>query len=50
MHDHTLHGLQVTKMEIRPQAKWAVSLVIAGGRFNIPHGFVWVTILTALPQ
>ena len=49
MYDHTLQGLQITKLEIKPQIKWAVSLVIADGHFNIPHGFVCVNILTLLP-
>ena len=34
--------LQITRSHIIPQIKWTVSLVIAGGRFNLPRGFVWV--------
>ena len=27
--------------QIRPQVKWTVSLAIADGHFNLPQGFVW---------
>ena len=39
-------NLQITRSDIRPHIKWAVSLVIAYGHFNLPHGFMWVYILT----
>ena len=39
-------NLQITMSDISPHIKWAVSLVIAYGHFNVPHGFVWVNILT----
>ena len=29
------------KSDIRPQVKWAISLVIADGPFNLLYGFVW---------
>ena len=35
-------NLQITRSEIRPHIKWAVTLVIAYGHFNLPRGFVWV--------
>ena len=35
-------NLQITRSDIRPHIKWAVSLVIAYGHFNLPQGFVWV--------
>ena len=34
--------LQITRSDIRPHIKWAVSLVIAYGQFNFPQGFMWV--------
>ena len=34
--------LQITRSDIRPQTKQAVSLVIAYGHLNLPQGFVWV--------
>ena len=34
--------LQITRTDITPHIKWAVSLVIAYGHFNLPHGFVRV--------
>ena len=37
-------NLQVTESDIRPHIKWAVSLVITYGHFNLPQGFVWVCI------
>ena len=42
MYDHSLPNLQVTKSDIRPHIKLAVSLVITHGHFNLPQGFVWV--------
>ena len=42
MYDHTFLNLQVTRSDIRPHTKWAVSLVIAYGHFSLPRGFVWV--------
>ena len=41
-HRTTFLCLQITKSDIRPQVKWAVSLVIAAGYFNIRQGFVWI--------
>ena len=38
-------NLQITRLDIRPYKKWAVSLVIAYGHFNLPREFVWVNIL-----
>ena len=32
--------LQITRSEIRPHIKWAVSLVTAYGHFNFPQDFV----------
>ena len=34
--------LQITRSDIRPHIKWAVSLVFAYGQFNFPQGFMWV--------
>ena len=42
MYDHTFLNLQITRSDIRLHIKWAVSLVIAYGHFNLPQGFVWV--------
>ena len=44
--DHTFPNLQITRSDIRPHIKWAVSLVIAYGHFNLPRGFVWVCMRT----
>ena len=41
--------LPITRSDIRPHIKWAVSLVIAYGHFNLSPGFVWVNILTLSP-
>ena len=42
MFDHTFFlKSQITRSDIRPHIKWAVSLVIAYGHFNLPQGFVW---------
>ena len=35
-------NLQITRSDIRPHIKSAVSLVIVCGHFNLPQGFVWV--------
>ena len=35
---HSILCLKMTKSDIRPQVKWAVSLVIAEGPFNLPRG------------
>ena len=40
-----LLNLQTTKSDIRPHIKWAVSLVITCGHYNVPQGF-----LTLSPQ
>ena len=42
----TIHflNLQITRSDIRPHIKWAVSLVIAYGHFNTPQGFVYKSI------
>ena len=37
---------QITKSDIRPHKKSAVSLVIADGHLNLPQEFVWINILT----
>ena len=37
----TFSELQITRSDIRPHIKWAVSLVIAYGQFNFPYGFMW---------
>ena len=42
MYDHTFWNLQITRSDIRPHIKWAVSLMIAYGHFILPRGFVWV--------
>ena len=46
-------NLQITRSEIRPHIKWAVSLVVAYGHFILPQGFacvyVWANILTLSP-
>ena len=39
MYDHTFLNLQITRSDIRPHIKWAVSLVIAY------DNFVWVNIV-----
>ena len=33
-------NLQITKSDTRPHIKWAVSLVIVDGQFNLPLWFV----------
>ena len=44
MYDYTFLNLQITRSDIRPYIKSAVSLVITYyyGHFNLPQGFVWV--------
>ena len=42
MYHNTFLNLQITRSDIKPHTKWAVSLVIADGHFNLPHVFVWV--------
>ena len=42
MYDHTFLNSQITRSDIRPHIKWAVSLVIAYGHFSLPQGFVSV--------
>ena len=51
-------NLQITmaRTDIWPHIRWAVSLVIAYGHFNLPQGFVWVLekvkrkiVLSAIP-
>ena len=43
MYDHTFYKqVQISRSDIRPHIKWAVSLVIAYGHFDFPQGFVWV--------
>ena len=37
MYDHTFLNMQITRSDIRPHKKWAVSLVIAYGHLNLPH-------------
>ena len=37
---------QITRSDIRPHLKWAVSLVTAYGHFNFSQGFVWVYEIT----
>ena len=52
MYDHTFLNLQITRSDIKPHIKWAVSLVISYGYFNLPQdlcGYVWVNILTLSP-
>ena len=44
--------LQITKSDIRPQVKWAVTLVIADGHFNLPQGlcgYIWTNIFLLSP-
>ena len=35
-------NLQITRSDIRPHIKWAVSLLVAYGHFNLPRVLVWV--------
>ena len=41
-------NLQITRSDIRPHIKWADSLVIVCGHFNLPQGFVWVCMVNIL--
>ena len=43
-------NLQIIRSDIRPHTKWAVSLVIAYGRFNHPRSSVWVCMGYSLYQ
>ena len=49
MYGNAFLNLQITRSDIRPHIKWAVSLVICiYGHFNFPRGlcgYVWVNIL-----
>ena len=36
--------LHITKSDIRPQVKWAVSLMITNDHFTPYQGFVWVCV------
>ena len=52
--DHTFLNLQITRSDIRPHIKWAVSLVIAFGHSDLPQVFSWIcvgyiTVLTSSP-
>ena len=42
MYGHAFLSLQINRSDIRSHIKWAVSLVITFGHFNIPQRFVWV--------
>ena len=48
MYDHTFLKLLITRSDIRPHIKWAVSLVIAYGQFNFPQGFMWIDLYMGL--
>ena len=50
MYDHTFS--KFANHQIRRQAtdKWAVSLVIAYGHFNVPPGIFWLTYSLDLPR
>ena len=39
-----LLNLQITRSDVRPHIKQAISLVNAYGHFNFPQRFVWVVI------
>ena len=41
MYDHIYLNLQITRSDIGPHIKWAVSLVFTYGHFHLPQGFVW---------
>ena len=41
-------NLEITRSDIRPHIKWAVSLVITYGHFNLPQGFVWALLMIIL--
>ena len=44
MYDHTFLNLQIARSDVRLHIKWAVSVVIAHGRFSLPRVFVLVCI------
>ena len=48
MYDHTF--AKFANHQIRTDIKWAVSLVIAYGHFNLPQRFVWVCIFQIRPH
>ena len=53
MYDHTFLSLQITRSDVRPHIKWAVSLVIADDHLIFLMGlcgYVWVNILTLSPS
>ena len=41
-YDRTFLNLQITRPDITPHIKWAVSLGITYSHFNLPQGFVWI--------
>ena len=49
MYDHTFQNLQITRSDIRPHIKWAVSLVTAYGPLIFLRGLCGVNMLTQLP-
>ena len=42
MHDHNFLNLQIARSDIRAHIKWAVSLLIVYGHFNLPQEFAHV--------
>ena len=55
MYDHTFYKhVQISRSDIRPHIKWAVSLVILHMVTSISLqglcGYIWVNILTLSPQ
>ena len=55
MYDHTFYKqVQISRSDIRPHIKWAVSLVILHMVTSIflqaSCGYIWVNILTLLPR
>ena len=55
MHDHTFYKqVQISRSDIRPHIKWAVSLVILHMIISIflwaLYGYIWVNILTLSPR
>ena len=46
MYDHNFSKLANHQIDIKHHIKWADSLVIEYGQFNLPQGFVWVNIFT----
>ena len=43
MYDHAFSKLANYQIRYQAKLKWAVSLVIAYGHFNLPQGFMWVS-------